>query len=433
MKKSQITIFIILGIIMLVIVILFVSFSRQTQPLAKKESATPSDIQPVQVFVQECLDNVAKDAVIYIGKNGGYYGAHPEIKFLSDITTVPYYMFEGSVYDVPSNELVENELSRYVNENLGECLKNFEKFVDLKITKGKISTAVDIESRRVLFSSKIPLEIVKNGLVTELSDFNTVVDADLLKMLDSAREYMMVQKAFPNAFAIDTISNIMLDKNLTFLIARGESPYRFDAFSISFIDNVTRIEDKTEYVFSFGVKFKWVNATANNSHALIEEIPAQIIPVGESFVYRLNSTGENVVFSADTDLFVISSDGVINFTPSEEDAGSYYIIIKATDYYGNADFQTLVLNIVKANTPPKVEPIAMQSARVNRLFSFQINASDNEDELLYYAIENPAGDMGIDSSGLFSWTPDAQGFKNIKINISDGALTTKIILNVTVS
>ena len=75
-KKSQITVFVLLAVLILAVVI-FIIFSRTR--IATKESGAevsvsqnlPDAVQQVETFVTSCLDDISKDALILAGRQAG--------------------------------------------------------------------------------------------------------------------------------------------------------------------------------------------------------------------------------------------------------------------------------------------------------------------------------------------------------------------------
>jgi hypothetical protein len=75
-KKSQMTLFIIIGLVILMIIVAFLIYSNmradeQTTEIATKAQRTTTELEPVINYVQACLENVAKDGLFLIGKQGG--------------------------------------------------------------------------------------------------------------------------------------------------------------------------------------------------------------------------------------------------------------------------------------------------------------------------------------------------------------------------
>ena len=85
-KRGQITIFLIVGVVILftVIIFLLVYAKMQKQGLeTSKESivAISSPKIAVKNFVQSCLQKTSIEAIEFIGKRGGYYDLPPLSNF----------------------------------------------------------------------------------------------------------------------------------------------------------------------------------------------------------------------------------------------------------------------------------------------------------------------------------------------------------------
>ena len=76
-RKSQITMLMIIGLVLFIIVslVLYLSKSavkKQSQQNIKKIQETAIDTSSIKEFVQKCLDKLAKDALVLLGRQGGY-------------------------------------------------------------------------------------------------------------------------------------------------------------------------------------------------------------------------------------------------------------------------------------------------------------------------------------------------------------------------
>jgi uncharacterized protein YpmB len=76
MKKAQITIFIIIGIVILVIAISLIYFSghikeKEAEAETIKTQKIPSDLEPLVNYIEACIEDAAKDGIFLLGKQGG--------------------------------------------------------------------------------------------------------------------------------------------------------------------------------------------------------------------------------------------------------------------------------------------------------------------------------------------------------------------------
>jgi len=200
-KRGQITIFIIIGIILLftvALVVYLVNSSAKVHPPVQQLVVSDS-VRPIQVYVTDCLSKVSKDALLKIGETGGY--ATLENKHLS-ISPIPYrsdaLIFEpqilpywyhlkdckensigcldsrmpplcksGSVCVIDSrgDNSIEQELDDYVSSHITDCVGDFGSFKDrFDITNtGKIGTETVISESNVEFKLNYPLTVSVKG------------------------------------------------------------------------------------------------------------------------------------------------------------------------------------------------------------------------------------------------------------------------------
>jgi hypothetical protein len=76
-RKSQITIFMIIALVLFVIIgFLFYltkySTKKQTGEETTTTQRTPTDLQPIENYVKQCLEKTAKEGIVLLGKQGGY-------------------------------------------------------------------------------------------------------------------------------------------------------------------------------------------------------------------------------------------------------------------------------------------------------------------------------------------------------------------------
>jgi len=89
-KRGQITLFIVIGVLILIIVGIFLYVRAPVD-----EEEVPRDVAPVKVFVEECLEDIGKEAVIENSIQGGYY-YFDDIEYISSPSLIPVYYKHAS-------------------------------------------------------------------------------------------------------------------------------------------------------------------------------------------------------------------------------------------------------------------------------------------------------------------------------------------------
>jgi len=137
--------------------------------------------------------------------------------------------------------------------------------------------------------------------------------------------------------------------------------------------------------------------------------------------YTNNSVG-SLTFYENASFFDINpSTGIISFTPNASDVGEYLINISVVDSYGLSDSKLdWFLNITSANDAPIFSSIGNQTASVGRWFSYDVNATDEEGDTIYYYDDSSLFIIG-ESDGLINFSVDDSmvGVHLINISVND--------------
>ncbi len=130
---------------------------------------------------------------------------------------------------------------------------------------------------------------------------------------------------------------------------------------------------------------------------------------------------EEVTFSDDTALFDIDPiTGLIEFTPRQDQVGTYATQVVAKDREEATDSETFTLEIQDAQDPPMLEAIPDQSATVGQPFTYSVAASDIDipyGDKLTFSDNTPLFQIDPDS-GLISFTPTSRDIGEHKVTIT---------------
>jgi hypothetical protein len=105
--------------------------------------------------------------------------------------------------------------------------------------------------------------------------------------------------------------------------------------------------------------------------------------------------------------------------------GSVSVVINATDSRGQS-VQTppFDITVTPVNDAPFITSIPPSRAELGRSFTYQVAASEAENDTLQFRLDSAPAGMTIGPSGLVSWVPalPQMGANNVAINVSDGKL-----------
>ncbi len=218
-KKAQVTIFIILGLIIIsVFGILFLlkyeNIKNYFESLNVERLNVPPQIKSINDFIGECFKSSSDEALYFIGQHGGYYNER-----VTGYEGIPYYLAKNELL-IPKKEKIENEISEYINDAFIICINNFEIFPGFEITKGIVKTKTFVSYEKVSFKLEYPLTIKKQKTAYQLKSFNYEVPLRL-EMIYNVSSFI-VNEHLANKDEICLSCLIELSsKNELYLIARA--------------------------------------------------------------------------------------------------------------------------------------------------------------------------------------------------------------------
>jgi hypothetical protein len=236
-KRGQVTIFVIIGILIVLIIGLGIYTATRVTEEKVIIPQLQGDAGPIQLYIEACLNEVGTQGLNELGMHGGYiYPTSPEytgtrliydpyepsesdgtqldIKNLN--SSIPYWYYFKSEQqcwhcqfntNMPTLNSMEQQLNKYINKNLGLCLKNFSSFEDQGyIIKELNSVSADtkIAESTVNFMINYSIEITRNRELTKADLFYKEVNIPLKKYYTIARNITALQAntGFLDAFTL---------------------------------------------------------------------------------------------------------------------------------------------------------------------------------------------------------------------------------------
>jgi len=204
MRKAQITLFIIIGLLILLFIGVLLYFtSRQAIAPIRKAIQVPQDVKPVSDAVTTCIDQLGKEGLTILGNQGGYITIpkvvehNPTSYILVDpagIVKTPFWYYEGEDR-TPTPEFMQRELEVYIKQNLQDCLANFQGFLPtFKIApQGPAIPQVSLTDNSVVIQLTWPLDITSTDKTTRIQDFATEEDVPLKRIWELADKTMKTE------------------------------------------------------------------------------------------------------------------------------------------------------------------------------------------------------------------------------------------------
>lgn len=242
--KGQVTVFIIIGILILAVTagILYVTQKTVREPLEIESeqilSTIPQEFQPIQLYTENCLRDIGKKGLLLLGEQGGYI--YPDLvgKYSETEPTegdginlqqksVPYWHYNSQpnvankvVYASLRPELheseegdfsIEGQLARFTEEKLNDCLQNYGSFAEqgfMVTEEGSRDVTVRVGEETVNFRLEMLLTASRGESTADLQTFVVKIPLHLKKYYETALQIQQVQQnySFLERQALDLIA-----------------------------------------------------------------------------------------------------------------------------------------------------------------------------------------------------------------------------------
>ena len=163
-----------------------------------------------------------------------------------------------------------------------------------------------------------------------------------------------------------------------------------------------------------------------NQPPTLAEISNRSVSEGEAVTFTLWATDpdwETLTFTVSGNPLGSSLTGdVFNWTPSNDQAGSYAVTFTVSDGRGGQASQTTVISVGDVNHPPTLSSIGDQSVSEGSALALTLSGMDPDGNAITYSVSgNPSGSSL--SNNQFSWTPNSNqaGNYTVTFTVSDGS------------
>ena len=172
--KSQITAFLIVGLIILVtfgLIIMIQQPDVDPSSDALVRTQLSGSALAVQQYVDSCLLSTVNGGLHTLGVQGGYYHL-PDTVLSTTAADVPYYSNSGTAGNRQTPEGFLSELDAYLTDIFPSCISDFFPLDGVNITAGTPVISSTFTAETVSISLDYPLTINADGMVQTISAFN---------------------------------------------------------------------------------------------------------------------------------------------------------------------------------------------------------------------------------------------------------------------
>ena len=206
-KRSQVTLFVALGILILIVAgIFFYSLSRKNAEQLNSQQMDNNVIAPLKSYVEQCLHQTAKQAILKMGQEGRIYS---DVNLVSEQNKIAFFYYKGAGFFPTSINTMEEDMSRYIKENLGACTDDYS-FLEYDVSDDfeKLRVSSNFYAEEMAVDIFFPVTVTVGDTEITLDDFSTSVDFRYPGIYDASKEIYKRTKSDPEWVDIDYLSSL---------------------------------------------------------------------------------------------------------------------------------------------------------------------------------------------------------------------------------
>lgn len=332
-KKGQITLIIIVLLITLFTVLMFL-FWKYKVVQQQIETYPNQDMTIVESSIKRCAEEVSRDTLLIIGRNGG--AINPQ-NYLDYFSTKIQYLYDKKKQNVPTINQLEAEIEQNIDNNIASCFNLSSQGFDIVYNKGQ--THAEIREDSVQITLDWPITITKLNSKKKLEKLSINIPVRLKKMLNKVSTIIDYMSSYHGNLELSTLSNN--EFNITV------RQYDYETLIFLIVDE----ELPNRYEFEFASRFDLEQQLNVNNHIpILTNLKDFTISVGESFSYKIEAydfDNDKIKFFSLATLFEINKDtGIIEFTPDKKSRGFHTILIEVEDSHGNENEGIMHINVI---------------------------------------------------------------------------------------
>lgn len=332
-KRGQITVFLVVGIVVLLLAALlfFVISKSQISMLEVEEEETKAFnwVKPaLQLYIEDCIKETADPSVYLLAVQGGIIYPDEDSKILlTDYGIVNYAWINGM--NGLSKQKMQKDLAEYLVENIDLCL-DFETFekqgLQIVPDYDKMKAEFAIQEKMISITFNFPLKVsLPTGDEINLEAYSVQMNSNFGEMLSAVENLNM-----PNI-------------DLNDLIDLPYQPVVFPYDESVTVYSLSSDDAQEPLAFMFAVR----NDYPDNEAPILDFIPDKTFSVGDRWEEVLTASDANndlLAFSSNSNKFPIAEDGTISLELAA--AGAFEVTFSVEDGRGGESSQKVLVTVL---------------------------------------------------------------------------------------
>lgn len=311
-KRGQIAVAAALAVFILVLFIVVTQVMKK--PVEVMPEATSA--AAIRGLVTSCLQTEAQDGAYLIGQQGGYLQIGAD-RFVMDNLTLAPFSHRAKIV-APSVGQLEIDLGNHIDSKLPRCVIDGQRGIGQNLTFKTTKSTVRITPTQLTVTTDFPVTSTAGGRTETVHEFSSVIPVRIGMLRKIAEDILADRLAHVGYWDVTFLSGLAVPVEMR---ALNET---YVVFTLLDNESYTRIE--APYVYNVVL-----DSPPNEPPRMA--LPEKFtLKVGQRFQYKVNAIDDEwdkIYFFAPNQLFRMSSEGEIDFTPMNP--GATLVKIEAYD------------------------------------------------------------------------------------------------------
>lgn len=275
-KKAQITIFLIVAAVILILSALVIYHSVYLRHFSGDKESGLMELKDqktkLQFTIESCIERVTYDGLKLLGVQGGRISVSPVLRYQGTS-----FWYHEQVNTQPTLNTSLRELEDYIEENVPNCLRiaNLER-QGINYQAGDINVTVTFARENVAVDVKYPVVVSYRDSTDMLEDFYSELDVRYRQIFEMA--HLIHWSIYAPSFAFSDPLKDINELNFEIDVQTDENNLIYT------IVDPTKAVDGEYFVFNFAAKFNTSNLIRtvklhDNSNIVSNEVPNIIYSV----------------------------------------------------------------------------------------------------------------------------------------------------------
>lgn len=240
-KKAQISLFVILGIVLVAVVVFAIyaftqDFSLKTKKETAQEISFNTQVDKINSYVRSCVKDLGEEGLITLGRQGGLIRLRNDY-FETGYANISYAYNQKNTF--PSLDTLGNELSDYISQNL-ESFCIFENDTFYEITPGRIMTKVYFTEDSTRIEATWSIVVMAENDTKELKNFEVELPVRVQKVHEAVEKMLENPESMNLELIENSLENMNVkgflkdEKNQVYIVLDHDSKLRGGSYKFLF-------------------------------------------------------------------------------------------------------------------------------------------------------------------------------------------------------